>query len=200
MAGIQSGANSALQALIDRYWQPLVGYASRFLDSKDAAEDIAQDAFVRLWERRLAFDLTGSVRCYLYRTVRNRICDEQRKTRVRTRWLTLSPDPEFSPSSDPAQIVEAKELRRIVERKISSLPTRRREVFILAHLHDLTYHQVAEVMGISAQTVANHVSTALTQLRGELAAYLGDQRAPLSTSEASPSSVRTRSEQIPQGD
>jgi DNA-directed RNA polymerase specialized sigma24 family protein len=88
----------------------------------------------------------------------------------------MDPIQQRQADSDPARSLEAEELRNVVEREIDALSARRREVFIFAHLHDLTYRQIAEIMGISVQTVANHMSTALADLRKGLAPYLRDAR------------------------
>ncbi len=178
MSAIRGGNPAALQDLMDRYWSRLVGFAARFLGSVDAAEDIVQDVFVRLWDRRLHFDLSGSVRCYLYRAVRNAVCDEACKGQVRARWATLRLSAGLPTTEDPARTLETRELRAVVEEKIDALPARRREVFVFAHLHDLSYRQIAEIMGISVQTVANHLSNALADLRRMLGPYLRDVSDP----------------------
>jgi RNA polymerase sigma-70 factor (ECF subfamily) len=179
LAGLRDGDPAALDALMARHWSPLVAYARRLLGNIDAAEDFTQEAFVRLWERRAAFRPVGSVRCYLFLIVGNLIRDEGRKGRVRARsigeglWLRSEP-------VDPIQLLEAEELRLAVDREIQALPARRREAFVLAHFHDLTYRQVAEVMGISPQTVANQVALALAALRHALAPLLLEGKTPRS--------------------
>jgi len=193
MARIREGDAAALDSLMTAHWHRLIAYASRFLDSADAAEDVAQETFVRLWERRTTFELSGSVRCYLYQVARNLIRDEGRKGRVRTRWAATGPH--LRPmQADPAQELEAEDLREAVNRGIQALPARRREVFVLAHFHDLTYRQIAEILHISPQTVANQMSSALADLRRTLAPFLlRPVRVALSGSDASssPRSFRT---------
>ena len=71
----------------------------------------------------------------------------------------------------PAAELEATEFGTAADRAIASLPERRRDVFILAHLHGLSYREVAESLGITPRTVANHMSLALAQLRDSLAVF-----------------------------
>ncbi|MBI4501558.1 MAG: sigma-70 family RNA polymerase sigma factor, partial [Gemmatimonadetes bacterium] len=123
-------------------WARLVAYAGKLLGNPDGAEDVVQETFVRIWYRRADFQLSGSVRCYLYRVARNLIRDEARKGKVRATWAkTESTRRVFA--DDPHQVLEQEELTRIIEQKIQALPPRRREVFVLAHLHELTYRESA---------------------------------------------------------
>jgi len=156
---------SALDELLLRYWNPIVQYTERMLGSLDAAEDVAQQVFIRLWERRDRWRRGGSLQAYLYRIARNLSLNEQRSRSVRTRWqeeLTLEYDSE---GPRPDRDLEERELAEVVEGAIAALPERRREAFLLTRFHGLTYREVGEVMGISPQTVANQISAALTELR-----------------------------------
>jgi RNA polymerase sigma-70 factor (ECF subfamily) len=171
MAGIRDGDPAALDALMADHWARLVAYAGKLLGSTDGAEDVVQETFVRVWYRRADFQLSGSVRCYLYRIVRNLIRDEARRQKVRSRWAASAGIERVFPAP-PDQLLENHELRRVVERGIQELSPRRREVFVLAHLHDLTYQQIGELMAISPQTVANHMSAALADLRDALQPFL----------------------------
>jgi RNA polymerase sigma factor (sigma-70 family) len=110
-----------------------------------------------------------SLEAYLYRAVHNRALDERRRTTRRRRLLErggLNGEPVGEAVSAPAERLPA-----VLEQALASLPTRRRQVFILAHLHDLTYRQIAQILDLSPQTVANHVSMALADLRRKLAPY-----------------------------
>lgn len=161
----------ALAALMERYWRPMVAFALDKIRGQDAAEDLVQEAFVRVWERRRQLRPHASPRAYLYRVLRNLITDEFRRRRMRERFSFFRSlvDPAEVPS--PAATVEAGEFASAANRAIAALPERRRDVFVLAHLHGLSYREVAETLGITPRTVANHMSLALAQLREALAAY-----------------------------
>ncbi len=161
----------ALAALMDRYWRPMVGFALDKMRNQDAAEDLVQEAFVRVWERRRELRPYASPRAYLYRVLRNLITDDYRRRRLRDRFSFLRSlsDPVEVPS--PLATLEASEFATAANRAVNSLPERRRDVFILAHLQGLSYREVAEAMGITPRTVANHMSLALTQLRNSLSAF-----------------------------
>jgi len=159
---------SALSAALDHYWAPLNRYAIRLLGDADAAGDIAQEAFVRLWEGRTGLKALA-VGPYLYRVAHNLAVDELRKRSVRGRWLNAS-DARLIPQfpAGPAELFEQRELRFAIDRAVHSLPERRREVFVLGYFHGLSYQQIAETVGISLATVKNHMAAALADLRAAL--------------------------------
>jgi RNA polymerase sigma-70 factor (ECF subfamily) len=162
---------AALDVVLRRYWPPLVAYLVRLLGSTDAAEDVAQRTFCRLWDRRGSWRDDGSMRALIYRVARNLAISEQRHHDAEMRSAALADVARSNPT--PLQLLEDKQLRRELEGAIAALPERRREVFVLRCIHDLSYKEIAEVMGTSPQTVANQLSLALTTLRRSLGHLLG---------------------------
>ena len=79
LARMRSGDAAALDLLLEQYWAPLVTYSGRLLNSHDMAEDVVQEAFIRLWEHRERWSLEGSVRALLYKITRNVATDVLRR-------------------------------------------------------------------------------------------------------------------------
>jgi RNA polymerase sigma-19 factor, ECF subfamily len=168
-----AGDTGALEKVLQRHWSNLVAYASSIVANRDAAEDVVQEAFVRLWERRLSWAPTAPVRPLLYRMTRNLALNERRRTDVRTRFAMRFGNPEDPLRADgPGYHLESIELRMAVTQAMNALPPRRREVFILARFHDMSYREIADQLGISIQTVANQVSAAMSQLERALEPFL----------------------------
>jgi RNA polymerase sigma-70 factor (ECF subfamily) len=122
-----------------------------------------QETFCRLWERRRSWRVEGSVGGLLFRLARNIAISTHRHLQAEDRAPA-------SPSSTPLGIRMLLELpddalRAMLERAIASLPPRRREVFLLRVVHDLSYKEIGAVMGTAPQTVANQLSHALAELR-----------------------------------
>jgi RNA polymerase sigma-70 factor, ECF subfamily len=168
---IKSGDVSAFAVLLDRYWQPLVTYAEEKLGSRDAAEDAVQDAYLRVWLKREGLRTDVSLRGYLYRLVHNVAMDELRKHQVRVRHTPFLVAASPSPPT-PDQVMEAEELANAAEQAIYGLPQRRRDVFVLGHFHDLSYREIADTLGMTPRTVANHMSLALRDLRAAVRPFL----------------------------
>lgn len=169
---LAAGDSEALSLLLARYWAPLVSFAAGRLGSLDAAEDLVQEAFVRVWDHREQLRADTSPRAYLYRVLRNLITDDHRRRRLRDRWAELRRHQPEAEVPTPALLLEADLLADAARRAIAALPERRRDVFVLAHLHGLSYKEVATALGITRRTVANHMSLALKELRGDLAGFL----------------------------
>jgi RNA polymerase sigma-70 factor (ECF subfamily) len=168
--GLRSEDSRSLQGLLDVYWVPLVGFAQRILAGRGAPEDAVQDAFVRLWAKRDSLREDGSVRALLYAIVRNVCLDELRRNAREDRAAEAAPQP-ASPRT-PYEDVHGAEMQRVAAAAVSRLPERRREVFRLVREEGLSYQEVAEVMGLAPQTVANHMSLAMADLRTSLRPYL----------------------------
>jgi RNA polymerase sigma-70 factor (ECF subfamily) len=171
--GLHRGEPATLDLLLDRFWTPLVTYAASLLQGWDEAEDIVQETFVRLWERREAWGINGSVQALLFQITRNLALDEGRRRR---RHLTLLKGRDLAPrrSATPAAELEGSQLQMAYEAALAALPDRRREAFLLSRQHGLSYQQIAAVMEISPQTVANQMSAALADLRCSLEPFLDD--------------------------
>jgi RNA polymerase sigma-70 factor (ECF subfamily) len=176
MERMAAGDPTALDEALQRYWQPLLRFASARLEDPGAAEDIVQDTFLALWERRARWRPSDSLRPLLYRILRNRILDSHRSDRVRVRWLRRFRRLETGVLVTPFENAEAGELTTAVSCAIDALSPRRREVFLLVRHENLSYRQISAVMGISEQTVANHMSAAMGDLRRTLEPYLDESR------------------------
>lgn len=166
MERLRRDEEAALADLLGRYWTLLVKYSIGFVGDLDSAEDIVQETFVRVWRSRSTWIPNGSVRAYLFRIARNLALQENEKRGVRVRFGQTEVRRE-SPAT-PAEELDRKRLRGALEAAVVSLSPRRQEIVVLARFHDLSYAEIAAVMGISIQTVANQMSSAIRDLRKAL--------------------------------
>lgn len=163
LARIAADDESALDALLVKYWDPLTMFIARMTGSVEAAEDAVQETFCRLWERRRTWRVEGSVSGLLFRLARNIAISEHRHLQTEDRAAAIASD--GRPTHFELDDLPDDALRQLLEREISALPVRRREVFLLRVVHDLSYKEIATIMGTSPQTVANQLSSALATLR-----------------------------------
>jgi RNA polymerase sigma-70 factor (ECF subfamily) len=157
---------SALDALLARYWSPLTLFIARMTGSPEAAEDAVQETFCRLWERRGTWRVEGSVSGLLFRLARNSAISEHRHLQAEDRAAAIAID--GAPRHHDIPEMPDAALREALEHAIAALPPRRREVFLLRVVHDLSYKEIAQIMGTAPQTVANQLSHALAALRERL--------------------------------
>lgn len=172
MERVYGGHAPSLRILLQRHWSTLVSYAIEFLDDADLAEDVVQTAFIRIWNGRAKGPPPTAVRSYLYRATRNLSLNVRRDLGRRSKREGDYPARPSFGSQTPQDLLEEEIVRQEVERAISRLPPRQREVFVLSRFHSLSHREIAETLGTSPQTVANQVAAALDSLRKQLAHHL----------------------------
>lgn len=178
---LRDGNAQAFDAFIQEHWATVVYYVKQRVGVLEHAQDLAQESFARLWERRATIDPSKSVVTYLYQIARNLVIDELRKVEVRRRWEEEAHRvrPAAASAEDisaPLRLIEDREALDALAPLVAALPDRRREAFILVHVQGLSYREAAEVMGNAPQTVANQATTALAELRRALGPLLSDDR------------------------
>ncbi len=171
---ILAGDALAFQELFHEHFGRLCSYARGILRDGDAAEEVVEDLFVWIWENREQWEVSSSVRAYLYTAVRNRALAQLRRERMRRRAhdeVAAAPVPPgmAGPRAAADAELEADELAALVERVIAALPERPREAFLLSRRHGLSHAEVAGVMEISVSTVEKHIVRAVAELRRALA-------------------------------
>ena len=175
---VRSDDAEAFEALFRAYVEPLCAFAYSYVQSQAAAQEIVQDLFCRLWERRRALGLPRSVHAYFYGAVRNRAINYLRSRRVEDAFKVHAMrrgderQRQPSPSAEQEQALEAAGLAEALERARAAMPPRCREVFALTRDQGLTYAEAATVLRISPKTVEIHMGRALAFLREKLAPWL----------------------------
>lgn len=163
LSRIRAGERDAFAHLVDATWADLVDHLTWILASRESAEDVAQEAFVRLWEKRERWQ-DGSGRALVFRIARNLAFDLRRRERVHRDWATRE-SAVLEVASSPDDPVEASECERAFRKALACLTRGRREVIELVRLRGLTHREAAEALEISQQTVANRMTLALADLR-----------------------------------
>jgi RNA polymerase sigma-70 factor (family 1) len=158
-----------------RFYEPLCQYAFTLVKEEAACEDIVQDIFMRIWEKKQ--DLIGKqeLQYYLYTAVRNNCLTFLEKQRKNPTAHLLTDDIPDEEAVRPGEQVPETDLTGLLKHAFEQLPPKCREVFALSRLNGLSYQQISEVLGISIKTVENQVGKALKILR----AYWQQQQAPI---------------------
>jgi RNA polymerase sigma-70 factor (family 1) len=165
---LKSGEKSAFIELYDRYKGLLYIYACKITKDKSMAEDMVQEVFIYLWEKRLSINFTTSISSYLYSAIRYKSFDLIDKQKVRDDYSQS-----FQLFIDQGEYltdhyIQERELSAVIEKEILNLPPKMREIFVLSRGKNLTNQQIAKYLGISEKTVKNQVSLALKTLRVKL--------------------------------
>lgn len=132
----------------------------------DQAEDLVQNAFVELW-KRCAEVLFQKAKSYLYRTCHNSFLNQIAHNKVKLKFERTSNQSKLSNES-PEYLMEVYEFKIKLEKAISNLPVKEREVFLMSRIDKKTYKEIADVIGITVKAIERRMSKALLQLRDDL--------------------------------
>lgn len=158
------GDRQAFGLLIQRHQRRVVALATRLLSSPERAEDIAQEAFIRVFRSAARFEPRARFSTWLYRIVVN-LCNDERR-RWRFRFARLFGD---VPAAATAPAVETEETVVRVRSAVDALPDRQRTVLVLHRFEWLSCREVAEVTGFSESSVESLLVRAYANLRKSLA-------------------------------
>jgi len=169
IADIKRGDGVAFERLFRTYYSQLCDFAYRHVCSRDVAQELVHDVFAKLWEDWHALEIRDSVKAYLYAVLRNHAISHLRRHAVEQRGMErlLSEDgaPDQPLPMDVARQLEASELADAIKRLISGLPDRCQVALLLRWQRQLSYAEVADVMGLSVKTVAIYIARGLEALR-----------------------------------
>jgi RNA polymerase sigma-70 factor (family 1) len=167
---IKKSDGKAFEALFRAYYPFLCRYASHLLKDSPAAEEIVQELFVKLWERRKDIIIDTSVKNYLYRAVKNHCLNFARHQKIKDEFINISlSEQRFNQEED---FESQAELMLKIEESIASLPEKRREIFRLSRQEGLKYREIAERLNVSIKTVETQMGFALKTLREMLRDFL----------------------------
>jgi len=158
----------AFTELYNRYWDKLFTVAMHRLNDEHEAEEVVQEVFLSLWQRRLTIELTHSLNTYLSVAVKYRIInhlDKQFRKKQHIEHLTIHAPREHDSTS---QWLLEKELRTQLEQSIGRLPEKCRIVFLLSREQNKTNAEIAAELNIAEKTVEAHMTKALSTLRQSL--------------------------------
>ncbi len=171
LAALAAGNERAFEALFTRFYGGLLRYAQSILRyPTDAAEDAVAEVFCTLWTSRTQLAVAGSLAAYLYTAVKHRCLDklrEQRRTPLEAAEELPHTQPEAA-HQQPDHLLAYQELTTQVAHLIDQLPARTRQVFQLHRDGGLTYEEMAELLGISLNSVKTHMFRALRFLKTAL--------------------------------
>ena len=171
LAALQEGSHPAFAELVKRHTDRFYRLAFRYLQNKAAAEDVVQDAFLKLWEdpSRWQPDKNTKFTTWFYRVVVN-LCLDWRK---RKRPVELNEELVLIDQSETAdQAMLRNEEQRVLEKEIAALPERQRMALNLCFGEGLSNQDAAEVMGLNLKALQSLIMRAKTTLRERMKHYL----------------------------
>lgn len=169
---LKESDQAAFAEIYDRYKLLLHRYAYRWLQDKEAVKDVIQELFTSLWAKRETLIFNKNLSGYLYTSVRNGILRKISQDRRCAAYIASLGDYAVKGEGITDYRLRENQLREIIEKEISSLPHKMREVFELSRNSHLSHLEIAERLGLSEHTVRTHIKKALKVLRIRLGFYL----------------------------
>lgn len=162
---------AALRELYNRYAKRLYLSALYKTSSKEAAEEIVQEIFVSIWEKRGQLRIEH-VESYLYTALKYQVIDHLRKQIAQKRVQALDEAAVLELPAQGAVGMGADELRGALEQSILQLPLKTRQIFVMSRFEELSHREIASRLDVSEKTVEYHIGQALKHLRSTLREYL----------------------------
>jgi RNA polymerase sigma-70 factor (ECF subfamily) len=174
---VRSGDWSAMDELVQRHYRTVYNLAFRLSNSYDDAQDIVQEAFIRVQKALPDFRGDANFTTWLHRIVKNVFLDERKKQRIRTHSsleeMVELEDTSVSrqvedPQPGPERVIERFERAELVQRAVMALPPNQRLMIALYHFQHRSYEEIAEVMGLPIGTVKSRLNRARLALKNRL--------------------------------
>lgn len=169
---ISKGDKPAFEQAFRAYYQPLCNYAVPLIKDKDEAEEVVQNVFFNIWNKRGALEIHASLKSYLYKAVHNDCLNKLKHGRVRAIYAEDFRNISTDSIENASDSLQAKELNSKINMAIEGLPEQCGNVFRLSRFENLKYIEIATQLNISVKTVENHMGKALKILREQLKDYL----------------------------
>ena len=166
---VQGGDTESFGILVGRFEPKLLRYGRKFLSGSEDIEDIVQDVFVSAYQNIQSFDAERAFSPWIYRIAHNAFVGELRKrSRHPVRFFgfdfdTFVPHPVHEKTREPES--EQAEMRTLIEKGLSKIPSSASEILILHYLEDLSYAQIADVLRIPIGTVSVRLMRAKQALK-----------------------------------
>ncbi|ADY51673.1 RNA polymerase, sigma-24 subunit, ECF subfamily [Pseudopedobacter saltans DSM 12145] len=170
LSRLKSGDEAAFSLIYKAFWKELFNAAYKRLKDIEQSQDIVQNVFISLWDRREVVDI-NNIEAYLHTSVKFQVFKHSARSPDTSEFLSAFENILVSPVSPENSMLE-KEILGLVKLWIDALPKKRREIFLL-HYHDgLTTAEIADLLKVSRKTVQNQLNTASTHLRLRLTQIL----------------------------
>jgi len=162
---LQAGDVQAFDTLYHRYAKPLLWKLHKMVKDPEDADELLQELFVKVWEKRAQLEIKQSFEAYLYRIAQRMAIDYFRKLkRQATAFETIQ-----AGTTEAVNLTEdllaAKEIQSLLDLAIAQLPAQRRKAFILCKIEGKSHQEAAAIMNISPNTVHNHLVKAVNAVK-----------------------------------
>ncbi|EHQ25012.1 RNA polymerase sigma-70 factor [Mucilaginibacter paludis] len=164
---LKRGEVGAFEAIYNRFWSKLLNAAYKRLRDEAVCQEIVQDVFIKLWEKREILTFTVGLENYLLVAVRYNVVDIYRKQVVKDKFEIMVNHSEYDNSTSDQ--IFTRDLAKYLSKLVESLPGKCKNVYQLSRLEHKTHREISEILNISEKTVQGHLTKALQIIRSGMA-------------------------------
>jgi RNA polymerase sigma-70 factor (family 1) len=170
---LKVGSVAAFKEIYNRYWFVFYNYAYNIIRNKEIAEEIVQEIFFSLWNKREELEITHSLQGYLFTAVKFQTLNHIRSKKVRTNYASsyVAFENTLVDNSNEEHI-HFYDLKKHIEIEVAKLPNKCQLIFRMSRNKHQSIKTISDVLNISHKTVENHLTKALKHLRSSLGDFL----------------------------
>jgi RNA polymerase sigma-70 factor, ECF subfamily len=170
--GLIEGNREVFEKLFREYYPLMCNHARKYIIDKSTAEDLVQDLFCRIWDKRLELKINTSMANYLYRSVTNLCYNHYRDSETERKTISFHGDDMEEMMISGKTLPENAELSEHFGKALLGLPEKRRQIFELSRFDGMKYHEIAEQLDISIKTVETQMTRSLEFMRKQLKDFI----------------------------
>jgi RNA polymerase sigma-70 factor (ECF subfamily) len=172
IASLKKGDEAAFEKVFKTHFDSLYNYAYTILKNESSAEEVVQQVFFKIWEKRESLPDETMLKAYLYRAVHNESLNAIKRQKVRTGYGMYAVSSIEVTTDNAAGKVNMRELQQELQKAMNELPEQCRTIFQMSRFEEMKYKEIADELNISPKTVENQMGKALRILREKLAHFL----------------------------
>lgn len=169
---LNAGDEMAFSHLFSVYKNQVFYYCVRYVEEKEIAEDLTQDIFLIIWNKRESINADIPFSTFLYTVTRNLIYDTFRMLNTRSRIYRVLLKNAVDYTQEVEEALEEKNMQELLQQALDSLTKRQKEVYVLSREKGLSHKEIAQKLNISIYTVQDHIKDALEKIRTYLLKYI----------------------------
>jgi RNA polymerase sigma-70 factor (ECF subfamily) len=164
---LKNADENAFREVFDSYFKKVHQFVNRYVKEPAQSEDITQTIFIKLWDKKADLDISKSFDGYIFTIAYRMVMDYFRQTKLTHQYITTdrSAGESIASSITSDELLNSHQLESIYARALKTLPSKRKEIFLLSRHHGLSNKQIADHLQISVKTVENQMTAALSRLR-----------------------------------
>ena len=168
---IRLGDEQAFETLFKKYYTRLCHFVFQYVNNLPDAEEIAQETYLQIWDKREELEINTSIKSYIYASAKNKALNHVRNSNRRKGHLSVISS-HRSQDVEEANELSVNEIKDQLFVALENLPPKCRKIFQMSRLEGLKHKEIAEQLGIKIKTVENQIGIALRHLKEKLSDYL----------------------------